>query len=484
MPQRVSTIYNLKRTQATLDFVDVDINTDTRLFISPRAFSLLHSEWSDACISLIQNFFGTVLKAIRDADDAKAEALLRELREPNETHLGMSTGPSRGRALGELSAHDVWAALSQSQAAKSGLISDLEDTVLLIEGVGVDIISDITTNIIRSQLISYTQEQCLQLKIPLQEGLESGPMWDPHNLRWYSEAVALPLTARGKLLLVPKAIVRRTSAFDLQEYYRHYMLEFLIEEEKKIGSSLVYTIKSGKNKGKSRVNKTDLIEIHGGDKKAAIEQSIKHPHVFQKYKEAKCNEEFLPLSHGEISSVERASPPDWDALLDAVRSLETGPTDASKYERAIESLLTALFYNDLVHPNYQAAIHDDRKRIDIRYTNAGLRGFFGWLSKHHPSQYVFVECKNYGKEVANPELDQLAGRFSPSRGQVGLLVCRKFNDKERFLARCRDTAKDHRGFIITLDDDDLATLVQEKKEDVEERHEWSLLRKRMWALVT
>lgn len=482
--QRVSTIYKLGRSQATLDFVDVDINTDTKLFVSPRAFTLIHSEWSSACVSLIQNFFDTVLDSIKLGKHADAEALLQELREPNETHLGLSSGPSRGRALGEGSAHLVWEALSRSQAAKSGLITDLEDTVLLIEGVGVDIVSDITTNIIRSQLIAYTQEQCRQLGIPLSPGIPSGPMWDPRARQWYARTAFLPLTKKGKLLLVPKAIVRRSSQYNLQEYYRHYMLEFLIDEEKRIGSSLVHVIKTGKNKGKKRVYKTDLIEKHGRDKRAIIKTTLEHPNVFEKYKLAKKDADFLPLDHDEISSVERASPPDWDALLNAVKSIAPGKAGATAYEKAIEALLTALFYNDLIHPVYQHEIHDGQKRIDISYTNAARRGFFSWLSKHYPSAYIFVECKNYGKDIANPELDQLAGRFSISRGKCGILVSRSFTDKVKFLERCRNTARDDRGYVIALDDDDLAALVEERKKDIDSKHAWHLLQRRMANLVS
>lgn len=116
--QRVSTIFKLKRSQATLDFVDVDVERDTRVFVSPRALTLMQTDWGDGCVSLIQNFFETVLQLIKDGKNASAEALLQELREPNETHLGMSQEKSRGRALGNDSAHDVWTALSQSAAAK------------------------------------------------------------------------------------------------------------------------------------------------------------------------------------------------------------------------------------------------------------------------------------------------------------------------------------------------------------------------------
>lgn len=176
--------------------------------------------------------------------------------------------------------------------------------------------------------------------------------------------------------------------------------------------------------------------------------------------------------------------PNWDELLREVTSIKTGRDTASKYEKAVEGLLTALFYNDLVHPVYQFPIHNGMKRIDIRYTNAALRGFFNWLSAHYPSPYIYIECKNYGKEVANPELDQMVGRFSPSRGTVGLLVCRKFEDKGRFLTRCKNSAADGHGFVIALDDSDLEALVEERKQDQDGHRAWLLLQRRMSELVS
>jgi hypothetical protein len=62
----------------------------------------------------------------------------------------------------------------------------------------------------------------------------------------------------------------------------------------------------------------------------------------------------------------------------------------------------------------------------------------------------------------------MAGRFSPSRGQFGIITCRSFAKKELFIQRCRDTANDQRGFILPLDDDDLRALVDEIKGQVHE----------------
>jgi hypothetical protein len=472
-PRRVSEIYKLGRTQPTLDFVDVDVFTDTPVFISPRALAQLPSDWGDGCVALIHNFFETVLRHIQKGEHGAAERLLGTLREPNETHLGLSSGRSRGRALGEGSAHEVWDALSHSAAAKSGLLKDLEDTVLMVFGIGPDIVSDMTTNIIRGPLIEYTQQWCRFFGIPLQPGIDSGPLWDPSQRKWFSKYVELPMTAVGKLLLVPKVIVRRHMLYDLQEYYRHYIIEALRKEEIEAGGSLVYLLRDGTPK----VNIKDLKEKYGTGKQTVVTETLKRPELLDEYKAEKEKEDYIPLGHDELSDIEDTESVDWDMLLKNVTSIPTGKADSAAYENAIEALLSALFYPDLTNPLPQHKIHDGRKRIDIRYTNMGLAGFFRWLGMNHPAPHVFVECKNYGKDVSNPELDQLVGRFSPSRGKVGILVCRSFENKQLFQKRCRDSAKDGHGFIIALDDDDLTELVRVRRED-EYFQRWDLLKQR------
>jgi hypothetical protein len=477
--QRVSEIYKLGRTQGSLDFVDVNVSRDTPLFISPTALAHLPSDWGDGCVYLVQNFFQTVLQAIKEGKHDRAESLLNTLKEPNETHLGVSTGASRGRALGDGSAHKVWGAMAQSEAAKSGLLRDLEDTVLLIPGVGVDIISDMTTNIIRGPLIEYTQIMCERFGITLKDGVDSGPLWDPANRRWFTRYERLPMTKFGKLLLVPKAIVRPDIQFKADQYYRHHILTFLQKMELNAGSALVYLLADGTRK----VNKTAVIQKYGSGKTMIVEQTLKHPEMLDAYRAEMAKQPYNPLSHEMIAMIEKDSAPDWDQLLDAVLSVKPGKESATDYENAVEALLTALFYPDLTNPNIQHEIHDGRKRIDIKYTNMGIAGFFSWVAKHYPAPLIWIECKNYSKDVANPELDQLSGRFSPSRGKVGLLVCRSFDNKDRFFDRCKDTAKDDRGFIIPLDDDDLATLVAQRK-DAEFFQQWTLLSERFERLVS
>lgn len=155
---RVSEYFGLGKTQAYLDFVDVPIDTDIEVFVDPTALRALTSNWGTECASLVQYYFEAVLNRMRAGKDREAQLLLSSLNERNEFHLGFSAGKSRGHGFGSKSAESVWGALSKSKASKSGLLKDLEDTCLLIEGIGRDMISDAVCNIIRGPLIKYTQD--------------------------------------------------------------------------------------------------------------------------------------------------------------------------------------------------------------------------------------------------------------------------------------------------------------------------------------
>lgn len=455
---RVADQYNLNREQPVLDFVNVDTTDDIKVFVDPRALRLLPSDWGNACVSIIQDFFKNLLSEIK-SNPENARKLLRVLHEPNETHLGFSVDKSRGKALGNDRANLIWDALSSSEAVKSGLLEDLEDTILMIEGIGPDIISDMTTNIIRGPLIEYTQEMCNKYSIPMEE-VGSGPIWNSTKHEWFTNLVQLPTITGRRLLLIPKIIIRKKMDYDEGEYYQHYILEYLQEVELSANSELVQLLK---NKTR-RVTKKSVKNKYGYGKSAIIKQTKLHPEILDRYRTEKTRTPRKPLTHEQISELENESSPDWEVLIHNVESIPTGNETSYDYEIAIEQLLTALFYPDLVHPISQSKIHDGRKRIDITYTNVLMAtSFFSWLGLHYTAPNVFIECKNYGKEIGNPELDQLAGRFSPSRGQFGILVCRTFENKNLFLARCKDTVNDHRGYIIPLDDFDLRELVELRK---------------------
>lgn len=215
---------------------------------------------------------------------------------------------------------------------------------------------------------------------------------------------------------------------------------------------------------------------------ASAKLTGEHPRALTNYKATKKAAPSYPLDHVALAKLESVPPPDFSALLADVAAVKPGRNDAAAYENAIEKLVSALLYPSLAFPVKQDEIHDGRKRIDITYVNDAKDGFFNWVARHHPASHIFVECKNYGKEIGNPEIDQLAGRFSPSRGKVGILVVRSVENKALLLQRCKDTAGDHRGFILVLDDADLGALIKQRQ-SVIYGHGDNLLYKQFKALI-
>src|SRR5690242_7893337 len=164
---RVSEAYGLGLTQPSLEFLDVDVTNDVKAFLDPRSLRYIDSDWSNECTSLLQSFFTEVLDSIRAGHTSRAHGLIAKLNEPNEAHLGLSKGASAGRGVGDGLAEDIWESLSRSRAITTGLLSDLEDTVLFVENIGHDRVSDMTINIIREPLIRFTQDACRYYNIPL-----------------------------------------------------------------------------------------------------------------------------------------------------------------------------------------------------------------------------------------------------------------------------------------------------------------------------
>lgn len=480
----VSEYFNLGRTQPALDFVDVHTTDDVPVFIDPRAIRIQKSEWSQECEAMLQSFFSEILDSVTLAGPGRIRSLITRMAdEPNETHLGFSQGRSRGRGLGGVRGEVVADNLSRSRAASTGLLRDLEDSVLMVDGVGRDIISDMTTHIIRGALIGYTQSAARYYGIPL-ESQHSGPVWNPNALEWQEGFVDLPRTEWGPLLLVPKSIVRHDLIFDKKKYFSGYLAPHLENKEIEARSQLVHILKNGS----PRVYRDALKKKYGDGKLAIVEHTAEFPDALEKYRSSTSLLSSPPLAHEQISAYTATPAVDFLALMDQIEAITPGKPGATMYHRAAESLITALFYPFLVNMKMEAEINEGRKRIDLLYDNIAGVGFFEWVGRHYRAPVIPVECKNYVHDVANPELDQLAGRFAPNRGKVGILLCRRFDDKELFVRRCKDTASEDKGFIIPLDDTDLRVLAEEaedrKYKPLATRAEYPLLREIFGNLIS
>jgi hypothetical protein len=453
---RFSKYFKLGLSQQALDFVDVSTDYDTPVYVDPYAIEIRDDIWAAEASEHIRTLFSQVLVALRGSDDIRAENLMSHFREPSETFLGVSRGKPCGRGVGQKQSTQLIHAIKKSDAFITGLLSDLSEMSLYVEGMDRDKISDLTTNIIRHLLVDYTQQQCDLYGIKTKR--YNGPAgWNRERNNWEAKHVQLPFIGDKAVLLVPKYIVRRRLSLDSQEFYNKQITDILITENLRANSSLVQTIKGGKER---KVYKKDVREKNPKSKSLIVEMIKKYPHILTTFKEiAKKHSSMRVFSEDDLSIQDVCA-----GIIDTLPQIPPGAAHASDYHSIMLSAFTVLFYPDLILPRKEWEIHDGRKRIDFIYTNAADNGFFAHRrdGKNTQANIVIVECKNYTDDIGNPELDQLCGRFDDNRGQFGILACRQVDDPQTLAKRCRDMSSRSQGFVIVLTDDDILAMLKAK----------------------
>lgn len=449
---KISKLFRLNKSQYELDFVDIDPDVDTPLFLDPYYISKCDFPFAIDAHNTIRSYFEFLLALLRGNRIKQAEELFSHLGESNDICMGMSKGKPRGHGMGPEDTVAIFSELLKSRAIKSGVMEDIEDFRIFVPNVDKDKVSDMTANIIKKHLIVYTQEQCNLHGIPLVESVPSGMYWDSRRKIWDNQYTERLIISESPILLVPKRIVSFTDKYTSGEYRQHFVLNFLQNENLRLQTSLVQKYKSGEE----YVTKKSVVDHEGMiDKEYLIRFTEQHPEVFADFKK-QTSKKISHINGAVLENLDAESI--CEHLMSKLASIPSGTADASNYHNLIIGILELLLYPNLSSPKKEHAIHEGRKRIDITFNNSAETGFFYTLPNNNatlPCPFVFVECKNYTGEVANPELDQLSGRFSNRRGKVGILACRTLDHNDAFIKRCADTFEDDRGLIIPITDDDL-----------------------------
>lgn len=131
---------------------------------------------------------------------------LSELHEPNEYHLGYSDS-NKGKAIANEKAETIFDSLSRNVFAQQGIsiTNEAHNILLLVEGIGQDLMSDTISNVCRNIFAEFTEEQCLKYKIPTQK--TKVRFYNPNSGKWETKEYNLPTYKGKKIILVPRIII-------------------------------------------------------------------------------------------------------------------------------------------------------------------------------------------------------------------------------------------------------------------------------------
>lgn len=448
---KFSEAFGIDSRQVGLDFIDIPLDTDLRLFLDPTMIKALKSQWGQDLVSALQDYFADIMASIKGSDLKKASYLLSSLRESNSFHLGYSTKKSSGTALGEKTAEDILESLKGSKAANSGLLTDLEDTALTIPGIGSDRISDSVCNILKGFLIEYTKNVCEFYNVELKE-VSGVKVWNGNSTKWIKSKCHLPVYEGEEIILIPKILARNEIIYSHRDLYRRHIIPEMKEEFKNSGSALVQVLK-----GERVVTTKSIIDEYGQKKSFVEDQLVKFPYTLKEYKKSLQSNPPDPLAHSDF---DQGKEPVIAPIKELVDVLDSSLNDRNfgNYIKAYKKILVSIFYPSLFYPQ---VISEDDECYSFSFINEARRGFFFDFSVFKiKSEKIIINILKPEIQLNINHIKITAQNANACTAKVGLIFCENTIDK-KLIKKAKEISKNKGIYIFLIDRTTLMDMLKE-----------------------
>jgi hypothetical protein len=192
------------------DWFDPVLTEDTPLYVDPFLVFEDPSPPFDDAHEMVVRFFSVCRDLVRLDNGRRGRHWDKALRlltfpEPKEFALGLAMGSPNGSGTDEHFAEQMANALEVISRAVEQRVAYVEMFALFAPGLGVDRISDIFCNILKSRFIAYTQQVCQRHDVTLKQVQVRNASWNPSTARWSDARLLLPCSpvTGGAVLLTP-----------------------------------------------------------------------------------------------------------------------------------------------------------------------------------------------------------------------------------------------------------------------------------------
>ncbi len=437
--------------QREVDFVIPNLEEDLHLYIDPFLFFKSNNPEYQAVHSVLHKFFSIAILKVREGQPEIAHRMMR-FPEVKEIMLGLSSGSHSGKGMGGIKGEIIYNEIVSNKDIIENGIRHLAEMQLLIEGVGFDMVSDMTTNIVKPFFVEYTKRQCFMHNIPIENGVCLEHIFDWDELEWDDEHVNLPVNPKnGKpILFVPKTVVRRFADIDYKDFWTSTYRYMLRDAE---------VTKSIQTIGREpKITWKQIDEKYNFCKKTVVDVLHEQPDLKRAYltnKEKHTHETSEVVDLATVDGTDKEITPA-KQLISELKDIVPGRKDAKKYESLLLRIITMLFTPLLIDPRPQVTTVDGREIIDITFYNSASNGFWYDMKLRHNSLSIVIELKNM-EDLANEEFFQISSRLNEKLGLFGILISRK-NDKLD-LQRAYRRYNNEKKVIINLTDDDIVQML-------------------------
>jgi hypothetical protein len=240
------------------DWFDPILSSDTKLFIDPLLVTDTNHKHFTNVSKKISDFFAEGFRLAANSSPHPNDNLyilllsMMKFPEVQEICLGYSES-TEGAGASDGFGEKIVSAIYQTISMGLKNIHRFETLGLFNKGIGKDRLSDITANIIKENLIKYTEKIAKKHKLKTKQFFFKQVNFNLTSKRWMSGVFELPenpYSNNKAVILVPKRFI-----LDVPNISPEFFLNFIWEKKnKEIRSLFSYKIKS-------EINKKEIVEI-------------------------------------------------------------------------------------------------------------------------------------------------------------------------------------------------------------------------------
>ncbi|RYE58489.1 MAG: hypothetical protein EOP48_03430 [Sphingobacteriales bacterium] len=297
MALKFTDYYAINAKTYDIEFLDIPVDhNEIQAFVCPF---LIEGNKSDSVVLKLSRritAFLTTLNStyIKTNDFRNGIPFLNHLHEPNEYHLGYSVN-NKGKAVSRSKSEDIFNFLRNNKFAKQGfsITNQAHNVLLLVDGIGQDIMSDILCNVGRDIFAEFTNKVCKKYLIPTQPTIIE--FYDESTSQWQTKTVELPHYGKS-IILVPTKILSGGRAYTNRYNWfiaSNYMSKIVLNLQTPPAKT-VQQLKDGTKKATIK----EIYKRYKKPKKDLIDFVLEYPNSLDEFIEhAKLNYPELRLDH-------------------------------------------------------------------------------------------------------------------------------------------------------------------------------------------
>lgn len=423
---RLNDYHGILLLQDKVDYAIPFVNEDIPLYVDPFLLWKSPSQMDNGIHATILDSFNNIGYLANKGDNTEAIRQLVIASECDAVGFGSSKN-RKGRRIGENMANEIVSLFEKIPQLKTTGFSHIEEVQLLVDKIAKDRISDIACNYMSSFLVDYTQQNCLEVGIPM-ELVENVVVYDVKSHCFKEENVHLPVNpnTHEPIWLVPKRWLRFSPWISQDDYFSNYYPEKVDRGDffKDRIKVLMY----------NRAN-YDMV-------KGYVEQRERT------FKDCKNDPLFMQIP---VTSAKRK--------MSTIRKLPTGKTDNAdkKYEEHVVQLMASLLYPHLDFAQAQSRTDSGAQIRDLIFYNNQSVPFFKDIHDTFGSKQIVFELKNV-EALNRDNVNQLNRYLNENFGKFGVFVTRHQPPKA-IKKQLIDLWSGQRKCILVLDDNDVQMMV-------------------------